>query len=405
MRSREGKCVGACDTGTRRDFLVGGASALALTCCVRHGAHSDGKAGAPSTRPTASADAELPGEIAAAKGLCFGSALSIQPLRHDQRYAMINARLSNMLVHGSAFQWHELERSPGAAYNFDDVRTLLEWGASHHKPFRGHMLVDWAGIPKWVAPRVEAASLVDAERMLREHISRILRAFPNQFVQWNVINEPVDGFGMRKKHVWYRKLGEAYVDIAFDEATKWTTGVSLAINQDQVEMDSRYQRRCREELLELLIRMKQRGVPIHSVGVEGHLKSDSKVDQDGLHAFLRDLESLDLSFMITEFDVDDRSFAQDVHKRDADVAALARDFLDVTLPQPRCEGLICWGFLDRYHWIVRRRDRQREDGAPQRPTLFDDAYMPKPIYDVTVAALRRVSGPGRYSILPESHGA
>jgi endo-1,4-beta-xylanase len=200
---------------------------------------------------------------------------------------------------------------------------------------------------------------------------------------------------------WFEKLGENYLDIAFRVAHSIDPTVPLALNQDLVEMDSDFQRRSRDQLLELAQRLKSRGVPVSSIGVQGHLRSDLDVDAEGLEGFFKSLASLDLSFMVTELDIDDRAFPAEPTIRDRESAALVRDFLQVALAQPRCEGLFVWELSDRNSWLVRHADRARPDHAHQRPTLLDEHYRPKPMFDVVVDLLRAAKGPGRYSVLPQ----
>ena len=140
-------------------------------------------------------------------------------------------------------------------------------------------------------------------------------------------------------------------------------------------------------------------MPLRSVGIEGHLQSGGAINQDGLDAFFRALARMDVSFMVTELDVNDTMFPADPATRDADTAALTRDFLDVCLAQPRCEGVVMWGLTDRYNWLATQAKRARGDGVPQRPTLLDTDYRPKLLWDVVVDAIARARGPGRYSLL------
>jgi endo-1,4-beta-xylanase len=72
--------------------------------------------------------------------------------------------------------------------------------------------------------------------------------------------------------------------------------------------------------------------------------------------------------------------------RDAGVAALARDYLDITLSFPQTSDLLCWGMVDRFSWI--RSFTPRADGLPQRPCPYDDDYRPKPLREAIAGALR-----------------
>lgn len=393
----------------RRGFLIGAgatggllAAGGAMTMSHADGSSGGGEKATLAGLPAADGADGNPGRIAAAKGLCFGSCISARPLAQDKAYATTHARYCNTLVHASALQWHELQRAPRAAYNFRDADRILAWGRERSLPFRGHLMLDWAGLPGWLEPAIDSLSPSSAEKLLRSHVIRIGARYRGRMLQWNVANEPMSGHKVRD-YGWHRKLGESYLDIAFAAAAEADPGVPLTINQNLIEMQSGYQRRGRDGLLELIQRMKARGVPLASVGVQGHLLSrEGKVDQYGMDGFLRELKAMNIAFMITEMDVDDRGFSRDIAERDASSAAMVRDFLDVTLAHSHCEGLICWGLFDHYNWINKEPQRARTDGARQRPAPFDLNYRPKPMWDVIVQALRRAPGPGARTLLKRS---
>jgi endo-1,4-beta-xylanase len=90
--------------------------------------------------------------------------------------------------------------------------------------------------------------------------------------------------------------------------------------------------------------------------------------------------------LITEFDVHDAPLPADIARRDAQVAALGRAFLDLTLSFREVTAVLCWGLADRYTWLQGRTPRT--DGLPKRPTPFDDKLVIKPLFHAMAAAFR-----------------
>lgn len=330
-----------------------------------------------------------PGQIAAAKGLYFGSAISNTPFR-DADYRALYAKYCNILVHGSALQWHETQLQPGQPYDFARAEAMYQWAHGAGKAMRGHAMLDWAGLPPWLEPAIAAATPSQVATMLRQHVTAYATHWKGRFIQWNVANEPI-GNGMRR-YGWFNKLGEQYLDLAFATAHEIDPATPLALNQNLVEMNGWWQQRELGTLLGLVQRLKSRGVPIKSVGIEGHLQSGQGVNQAGLDQFCKALAQLGVTFMVTEFDIDDRQFPGDPSLRDAACASLARDFFDVTLSQPNCEGLIVWDMSDRENWLTRVPAKARPDKLSQRPALLDDQYRPKPVWQEALNALRRAPG-------------
>jgi endo-1,4-beta-xylanase len=340
-------------------------------------------------------------QIASSKGMFIGTGLMADPLRKDPDYGTLIADTCNFWVHGSALQWHELQPLLSAPYDFRSADMIYDWGKSHNLPARGHMLIDWNRLPPGLDNAVDAATPAEAEAMLRAHVDALTTHFRGKFLQWNVVNEPIGGGGVRKL-AWFKKLGEQYIDMAFDAAAKGDPGVQLSINQATVEMKVGWQRHNQDLLLKLVQRLKGRGVPIGAVGIEGHLTSGWCVDQHGVDMMAKELAKMDIAFFVSELDVDDHAFPADPAKRDADVASLTRDFLDVTLSQPNCQGLVCWGLDDRYNWIPLAGEHAREDGTRQRPAPFDDQFRPKQMWHQIVYALANAPGPGAMSIMPKA---
>jgi endo-1,4-beta-xylanase len=92
---------------------------------------------------------------------------------------------------------------------------------------------------------------------------------------------------------------------------------------------------------------------------------------------------------VTELDVTDSATPKDIPKRDAEVAALYKEFLTATLACKAVTSVITWGISDRYSWVVDGVEKQhrRSDGAPPRPLPYDKELVAKPAYAALAAAL------------------
>jgi endo-1,4-beta-xylanase len=94
-----------------------------------------------------------------------------------------------------------------------------------------------------------------------------------------------------------------------------------------------------------------------------------------------------LELLITEFDVNDRKLAGDIARRDAGVAALARDYLDVTLSYPNLTDLLTWGLCDDLSWLQSWKEAPRTDGLAMRPCPYDGQLRAKPLREAIAAAM------------------
>ncbi|MES1195831.1 MAG: endo-1,4-beta-xylanase, partial [Steroidobacter sp.] len=85
-------------------------------------------------------------------------------------------------------------------------------------------------------------------------------------------------------------------------------------------------------------------------------------------------------------DVNDQFVNGTFAERDAVVAKVARDYLDLTLSYKQVRDLLVWGITDKYSWLPGAR--QRTDGQRQRGTPYDENFQPKPLRDAIAAALK-----------------
>jgi endo-1,4-beta-xylanase len=130
-------------------------------------------------------------------------------------------------------------------------------------------------------------------------------------------------------------------------------------------------------VLKLLHDLKARGTPVHALGLQSHIGSwDDSSNANGQQEwrkFLDEVTGMGLDLLITEFDVNDRKLPADIKVRDAGVAAMAKDYLDVTFSYRQCRDFLMWGMADHTSWLQtwqRRRARMgRKPPDPvRRPT-------------------------------------
>ena len=155
-------------------------------------------------------------------------------------------------------------------------------------------------------------------------------------------------------------------------------------------MDSAEHGARRAALLRLCEKLRQRNVPIDAVSIQSHLQAFRQTFNEKIFAaFLSDIRSLGLKYMITEYDVADIDGPADINKRDAEVASLTRKFMDVALNSSSCLGVLTWGLSDRYSWLshpIWGRDYRWPDGQLSRGLPPDGNLRRKPMWDAIAKA-------------------
>jgi endo-1,4-beta-xylanase len=332
------------------------------------------------------------GGIAAARGLLYGTKASIYSttIAGDPQYADLLARECGLFVCSRA-HWDDVAPIRRDT-EFAEIESEYAWAHAHGMPFRGHCLVWHERVPAWFG-QLESRS--EAVRALEDHVTATCQHFAGRMQSWDVVNEaikPSDGRpdGLRQS-VFLDKIGPEFLDIAFQHARSADPKALLVYNEYGVELDIPDNRERRQALLGLLDRFRKRGTPIDAVGLQSHLATGSiaSFDEKVFGDFLGELASRGVKIMLTELDVVDRSAPADIARRDAEVAAVYRRYLEAALANRAVSAVITWGLTDRYTWIglPDYPISVRSDGLPPRPLPFDSDCRPKPAYVALAEAL------------------
>ncbi|SFU37585.1 endo-1,4-beta-xylanase [Pseudoduganella namucuonensis] len=333
--------------------------------------------------------------IAQRKGLRFGNAIGATRFQ-DPAYRALMARECNVMVAENETKWQAVQARPGK-FTFAPADRMFSWARSQGMAVRGHTLVwqpaKW--LPRWVNEHDFGAQPVrEAERLLREHIATVCRHFGKDIYSYDVVNEAIEpATGGLRRNVFTERLGAVeQIDLAFRIAREHAPHAQLVYN-DYMRWDAGSAKH-RAGVLELLRALKARGTPVHALGLQSHIGSWDESAPAGADAmtewrrFLDEATGMGLDLLITEFDVNDRKLPADAALRDAGVAALARDYLDVTLSYPRTRDLVLWGMADHASWLQSWDEAPRLDGLPMRPTPYSAQLQAKPLRAAIADALR-----------------
>jgi endo-1,4-beta-xylanase len=326
------------------------------------------------------------------KGINIGNAIGGRYFR-DPAYKALMARECNMLVAENEGKWQGLEPRQGQ-YNFGPADAMYAWAKEQGMLVRGHNLVwqEAKWLPKWVNEYDFGAQPGKAaEALLRKHIIAVCDHFGDAIHSYDVVNEAVDPkTGDLRSNVFTERMGAVeQIDLSFRLAAERAPKAQLVYN-DYMREDAGSARH-RAGVLKLLHELKSRGTPVHALGLQSHIgswdESSNANGQQEWRKFLDEVTGMGLDLLITEFDVNDRKLPADVKVRDAGVAAMAKDYLDVTLSYRQCRDFLMWGMADHTSWLQTWHEAPRTDGQKTRPTPFDDQLRAKPLRDAIAAAI------------------
>jgi endo-1,4-beta-xylanase len=405
---------------TRRQSLVLGAG-LAVTACGGGGGSSSGGSGpvavtpaptppptptpTPSPTPTPTATTQSLAAVAATRNMRFGSTFAFSAVGADAgsfanpSYAALLERDCSILVPENELKWQSI-RPTATTFNFDQADAMLAYAESKRIAMRGHTLLWYVGerFPGWLNAYDFGASAdaqrAEAERLVRTHVETVARRYGSRLTSWDVVNEAVDPqTGSSRTNVLANAVrGDlSLLDLAFRTARAELPTTQLVYN-DYMDWGTPTHR---AGVLALLRGFRDRGVPVDALGIQSHIgfysngTAQSIVDAQaaGWRSFLDQVTALGYDLVITEMDVTDHlRAATDNAVRDADIATLARGWLDLCMSYRQLKDVLFWGMSDRYSWL--QGFQRRADGLPLRPNPYDTNFVAKPLRETVAEAFR-----------------
>jgi endo-1,4-beta-xylanase len=328
----------------------------------------------------------LPPLAAQVAGTGFRVGVAVSEPVLEQNAELIR-REFNSVTPENATKWRQLLKDGRlGTYDFALADRIVDRARTLGLRVRGHVLV-WGHMeipdglePSLAATADPAAALREA---IRHHIHTTLGHFRERIDQWDVVNEPLSWTAAEMHdNVFQRTLGTAYIDHAFRCAREADPAVALYLNEQLWDYDG-----PRAQLfLQLLADLKQCGVPIDGVGIQGHVNMLPLPSHASLRTYLDQIAALGFTVEFTEVDARLRIFgdAADPYQAQGDYLG---EMIQVARTHAACRGVTFWGLSDRGNWYDAQAPFKHLQ--PNDPLLWDEAMRPKPVHAAVTRALHR----------------
>lgn len=305
-----------------------------------------------------------------------GAAMALSPLVGDTQYA--NAALGGnfgSMTTENALKWQFIHPQKDI-YDFHEADAMVDIAKKNGLVVHGHTLVFGEAIPAWVQnmPVATTSDKTKIKQVMLDHIAKTVGHFKGRIASWDVVNEPFadmdndnlasDSF---RQHVWFRAMGEEYIQAALSAAHAADPGAKLYINDFGLEEDGERW----NAMLALVTKLKSRDIPLDGVGFEAHVyESGDEIDPTVLRSHIKALAAVGLNARISEMDV----------HSDNGAAAQAKQYVDVfkvCLSEPTCVSWSTWGVTDRYD--MSQSDTNRLQYG--QDFLWDTSVTPTPAFE------------------------
>lgn len=319
-------------------------------------------------------------KLAEQRGIYVGAAVTFPSgnnAGNRPEYERVLRTSFNGLVAENAMKFQSLSPSRGT-YNFGPADAIADFATTHGMKLRGHTFVWHSQTANWFNNLSGAAASRDTTlKIMRQHIDTVGKRYKGRVYEWDVVNEaiaqnggPSPNYRASNDSRWYNRIGPDYLDSAFKWAQQVDSGALLFYNDFGAEgMNSKS-----TNVYDLVSGLKNRGAPIHGVGLQCHFNLNDH-DTAAIGQNMRRLAALGFVVSMTEIDIQINNTDQNREAQKARYKALAKLCLSV----PACKSFYVWGVNDAQSWR----------GANAAALLFTgtSSITPKPAYWGVVEAL------------------
>lgn len=269
-------------------------------------------------------------------------------------------------------------------YFWNDADAIVDFAQKNGLKVRGHTLCWHSQTPRWFFTDASGQQ-VSREVLLgrlKQHITDVMGRYKGKIYAWDVVNEavPDGGESIYRPSKFYEIIGEDYIEKAFEYAHAVDPQAKLFYNDYNTENSVK-----RDKIYQVVKKLKDKKVPIHGVGLQGHWSLNEPTAQE-LEASIKKFGDLGLEVQITELDM---SVYPKEHerraKKDTDTSELTEAMTQKQTAQYKMlfdtfrkhkgtlTGVTFWNVSDKSSWL----DNFPVPGRKDYPLLFDQNLKPK----------------------------
>lgn len=228
-----------------------------------------------------------------------GAALNVrQSSGADTSSLKIVKRHFNSIVAENCMKSEEIQPREGEFF-FDEADKFVNFGIENNMSIIGHCLIWHSQCPDWfftddkgnnVSPEI-------LRQRMKTHISTVVGRYKGKIKGWDVVNEAIVEDGSYRKSKFYEILGEEFIPLAFQYTHEVDPDAELYYNDYGMNVKGR-----REGVVKLIRSLKEKGLRIDAVGMQGHMGMDYpdiKEFEESMLAFAAE----GVKVMITEWDM------------------------------------------------------------------------------------------------------
>lgn len=278
-------------------------------------------------------------------------------------------------------------------FNWENADKIANFCRSNGIKLRGHCLMWHAQIGEWMY-KDEKGDLVSKEKLfqnMKHHITAIVERYKDVVYAWDVVNEAISDGGWQggrrgmgehpspyRNSPLYQIAGDEFIKKAFIYAREADPNVLLFYNDYNAADPGK-----RDRIYNMVKSMKEEGVPIDGIGMQGHYNVYGPSMED-VDAALTKYSTIVKHIHITELDIranqemgGQLNFSRDGGNISQVVKTLQEDqyarlFKVLRKHKDVVDNVTFWNLSDRDSWL----------GARNYLLPYDENYKAKRVYSI-----------------------
>lgn len=277
-------------------------------------------------------------------------------------------------------------------YDFTLADQFVSFGEKNGMAVIGHCLIWHSQLAPWFCVDEKGNNVTPEvlKQRMKDHITTIVTRYKGRIKGWDVVNEAILEDGSYRKSKFYEILGEEFIPLAFQYAHEADPDAELYYNDYAMNMLGK-----REGVVKLVSSLKEKGIRIDAVGMQGHMGMDYP-DINEFEQSIVAFAGTGVKVMVTEWDMS----ALPTVKQSANISdTVAYQKMLNPYPETLPDSVSkAWnnrmkqffGLFEKHAdvisrvtaWGVSDSDSWKNDfpvkGRHDYPLLFDRNYQPKP---------------------------
>lgn len=301
----------------------------------------------------------------------IGASVRYSLIKNDDFYRKIVLNELNSLTAENAMQMDVLSVDRNS-YNWAEADSIVQFALEYGFRVHGHALVCQKSVPGWM--KTWQTDREGWKEIFRDYIHNVVAHWQGKIASWDVVDEAMGDDGRLKTGFWFDRLGADYIELAFQYAHEADPEALLFYNDYGHESNPVK----RKAISDLLLRLKQKGVPVDGTGLQMHTTVHQQPDDireailEAAHTdMLVHVSALDVAVnpdRLSHFSLTDKL----LRKQKAVYKEVVKAMLEV--PSVQRYGITLGGVADS-------DSLKQLNGYPDWPLLFDSFYQRKPGYE------------------------